>query len=488
MHKDPKWSGAWNTVLCGRKRWVLFPPHIAAEDIGAGAGDYKSSGPPAYWWLDHFPRLRAEGKLHGMVDLIQEQGDTIFIPNGWWHAVLNLPQSDGVTICCTRNCLLPASLTTAWRSMHKTSPCFARRFARHIRSMRPDAAAFLPPEAEEAVVGKPLLIGMKDWQIERRHCSELSLGQCREEFVRRNRPLIILGLGQDMFSSDCCGLSREWLRSEMGMKVVAVRKTFKRDASEDAELVTLDEFCHRLDSGESLYLYDLSLPLQLPLLLEHIKLPRYFTHCRLQQTRLRHCFDRSWPTLFIGAKGTHSRLHVDQWHGHFWMTVVSGSKHWSVWHPDDAHLLSPTTHGGVHPTFPDLAELEASSGFAAARRLDFTLHEGETLFIPGGSPHFVVNAEDSTAVAGNFLDESNFDAALADLRAMASHELDPGPMAEVVRALEEVDWTDDDLIDEVLPSDSLVIPYSLFRGGAANNLPRTLSDEAGICGSIFEQK
>eukprot|EP00971_Amphidinium_carterae_P079612 1575460-Amphidinium_carterae.1 len=85
---------------------------------------------------------------------------------------------------------------------------------------------------------------------------------------------------------------------------------------------------------------------------------------------------------------------------------------------------------------------------------------------------------------------------------MASHELDPGPMAEVlhhktilevdkvVRALEEVmvDWTDDDLIDEVLPSDSLVIPYSLFRGGAANNLPRTLSDEAGICGSIFEQK
>jgi len=347
MHKDPKWSGAWNTVLCGRKRWVLFPPHIAAEDIGAGAGDYKSSGPPAYWWLDHFPRLRAEGKLHGMVDLIQEQGDTIFIPNGWWHAVLNLPQSDGVTICCTRNCLLPASLTTAWRSMHKTSPCFARRFARHIRSMRPDAAAFLPPEAEEAVVGKPLLIGMKDWQIERRHCSELSLGQCREEFVRRNRPLIILGLGQDMFSSDCCGLSREWLRSEMGMKVVAVRKTFKRDASEDAELVTLDEFCHRLDSGESLYLYDLSLPLQLPLLLEHIKLPRYFTHCRLQQTRLRHCFDRSWPTLFIGAKGTHSRLHVDQWHGHFWMTVVSGSKHWSVWHPDDAHLLSPTTHGVV---------------------------------------------------------------------------------------------------------------------------------------------
>ncbi|CAL1170201.1 unnamed protein product, partial [Cladocopium goreaui] len=42
MHKDPKWSSAWNTLLCGRKRWVMFPPDVPAESIGAMAGDaYK---------------------------------------------------------------------------------------------------------------------------------------------------------------------------------------------------------------------------------------------------------------------------------------------------------------------------------------------------------------------------------------------------------------------------------------------------------------
>mmetsp|Transcript_74069 Transcript_74069/g.176384 ORF Transcript_74069/g.176384 Transcript_74069/m.176384 type:complete len:730 (-) Transcript_74069:9-2198(-) len=473
IHKDPKWTGAWNTVMCGQKRWVLFPPHVSSADIGAGAGDYKSSGPPAYWWLDHYPRLREEGGLRGMVDVIQEPGDTIFIPNGWWHAVLNLPPENGVTICCTRNCLLPASLAWAWPSMHKGNPCFARRFARHIRRMRPDAAVFLPPESEEALVERPSRIGTDGWDIIRCHCSELSLKQVREDFIHRGRPLIILGLSQDLLSPECCDLSREWLRGEMGMKVVAVRKSFARDSREDVELLTIDEFCHRLDCGEKLYLYDLSLPLQLPTLLDHVRIPRYFAHCRLQRTRLRHCFDRSWPTLFIGAKGTHSRLHVDQWHGHFWMTVASGSKNWSIWHPEDTHLLSPSFPGkGVHPTFPDLDELEHSPGFASARRIDFTLHEGETLFVPGGSPHFVVNAEDSTAFAGNFLDESNCEAATADLRAMAAGEAEENPISQVLAALDEVDWPDDDdPPPDRLQSKDLVVPYAAFRGGIANSWP-----------------
>merc|ERR1712023_39977 len=70
-HKDPKWSSAWNTLLCGKKRWVLFPRDVAAKDIGALEGDaYKGGIPQAYWWLDHYPRLREEGKRFGMVDIL----------------------------------------------------------------------------------------------------------------------------------------------------------------------------------------------------------------------------------------------------------------------------------------------------------------------------------------------------------------------------------------------------------------------------------
>jgi histone arginine demethylase JMJD6 len=31
MHVDPNGTGAWNTLLAGRKRWVLFPPTPAGE-------------------------------------------------------------------------------------------------------------------------------------------------------------------------------------------------------------------------------------------------------------------------------------------------------------------------------------------------------------------------------------------------------------------------------------------------------------------------
>jgi uncharacterized RmlC-like cupin family protein len=36
----------------------------------------------------------------------------------------------------------------------------------------------------------------------------------------------------------------------------------------------------------------------------------------------------------------------------------------------------------------------------------------QTLFVPGGAPHLVVNLSDTVAFAGNFLDESNFEAAM----------------------------------------------------------------------------
>ncbi|CAE8670815.1 unnamed protein product, partial [Polarella glacialis] len=93
-------------------RWVMFPRDVPAKDIGALEGDaYKDGGPQAYWWLDHYPRLREQGAKLGMVDIVQGPGDTIFVPAGWWHATLNLP-SDGedVTVACTRNVFPPASL------------------------------------------------------------------------------------------------------------------------------------------------------------------------------------------------------------------------------------------------------------------------------------------------------------------------------------------------------------------------------------------
>jgi len=479
LHLDPKWSSAWNTLLCGRKRWVMFPRDAPAKEIGASEGDaYKSAGPQAYWWLDHYPRLRAQGSKYGMVDIVQGPGDTIFVPAGWWHATLSLPEDgEDVTIACTRNVFPPASLNYVLPRMRAADPAFARFFVETIRRLRPDAPSFLPTEAVE--VERPAIVGScESWRLERRQAASLSLAECRRDFIRPGRPLIIGGLGPHMLSTECCGLSREWLSANFGEKLVAVYRNFqdheRRGGEQDqAELMRLREALALLRKGgkeaEGLYLYDLSLPLQLPGLLNHIFMPRYFAHCYLQQTMRVHCFSRSWPTLFIGAANSQAKLHVDQWHGHFWMYMISGRKRWTIFHPEDAHLLRPTVpEGRHHPVFSDLHELEGDEGFERARRLDIVLEEGETLFVPGGAPHLVVNLTDSVAVAGNFLDESNFDVAMADLRTMASAEAPGGSIGGVVTALDEIDFDPDCSmhVDRLDPK-FLVVRYQDFQGGAA---------------------
>lgn len=34
LHFDPKGTTAWNTLLCGRKKWAFFPPGTPPEVIG----------------------------------------------------------------------------------------------------------------------------------------------------------------------------------------------------------------------------------------------------------------------------------------------------------------------------------------------------------------------------------------------------------------------------------------------------------------------
>eukprot|EP00756_Hemistasia_phaeocysticola_P063955 Hpha_TRINITY_DN7418_c0_g1::TRINITY_DN7418_c0_g1_i1::g.95955::m.95955/K11323/JMJD6; histone arginine demethylase JMJD6 len=466
LHQDPKWSSAWNTVLVGRKRWVLFPPDTPADKLGVAGSNYRSSGPPAYWWTDHYPRLAADPSC-GMVDVVQNPGDTIFIPSGWWHAVLNLPGEEGVTLCCTRNCFLPQSLPRVWPLMHKATPDFARHFARMIRRLRPELADLLPTEAAEPVLDAPSKVksALGEWEMHRRSCESLSLSECREKYIRAGVSLIVTGLGEHVIDEETWGFSREWLRAQVGMKMVAARYG---SGCGEAELMPLEEFIRRLDEGEKLYLYDCSLPLQLPTLLPYVRIPRYFAHCRLQRTRLRHCFDNSWPTLFIGAAGTESSLHVDQWYGHFWMTVISGRKHWTIFHPDDAHLLGAfTLPGRVNPSFPSWEEVQKLEGFGKARRISFDVNEGETLFVPGGAPHYVRNPVDSVAVAGNFVDDSNYSAALEVMKKMAGGGDEA--LAGVVKALEEVDWAEcaEPEHKTLLPPSSLVVPFEHVRGGAA---------------------
>ena len=59
MHTDPHHTSAWNTLLCGRKRWILIPPtddDETLEKIGVDR-NYRVKAPPCQWWVDVYPQV-----------------------------------------------------------------------------------------------------------------------------------------------------------------------------------------------------------------------------------------------------------------------------------------------------------------------------------------------------------------------------------------------------------------------------------------------
>lgn len=152
MHFDPSCTSAWNTLFCGLKRWALFPPGDSDEyrkQIGApprGGWQGGDAPPPANWWLDVLPQLRASGadRELGLIECVQRPGETIFVPHGWWHCVLNI----GFTAAATQNLVAPEVLPLIWDQLEADWPDFAPQFARLLKTQRPSLC--LPEAAEVA--------------------------------------------------------------------------------------------------------------------------------------------------------------------------------------------------------------------------------------------------------------------------------------------------------------------------------------------------
>lgn len=99
FHTDPNCTSAWNSVLIGKKKWILFPPHITPPGILTTTDGGSVQGPVSVmeWFINYYDAATEYGKKVGAIECVVNAGETMFIPAGWYHIVLNLDLAIAIT-------------------------------------------------------------------------------------------------------------------------------------------------------------------------------------------------------------------------------------------------------------------------------------------------------------------------------------------------------------------------------------------------------
>ncbi|KAH9943961.1 Clavaminate synthase-like protein [Amylocystis lapponica] len=87
LHRDVYTSYSWSTNVCGRKRWWLFPPDQTRFLLRKGGEEHLETA----YDVRNVDCVAFPGFAQARAIVIdQEEGETIFVPSGWYHQVENL--------------------------------------------------------------------------------------------------------------------------------------------------------------------------------------------------------------------------------------------------------------------------------------------------------------------------------------------------------------------------------------------------------------
>lgn len=100
FHVDPNGTSAWNGVVRGSKRWVLFPPGVPPPGVASSPDGAHVAAPTCLFdWFRCFHSSASSFK--SIRECTLSAGEVLFVPSGWWHAALNV--GNGLTVAVTRN-------------------------------------------------------------------------------------------------------------------------------------------------------------------------------------------------------------------------------------------------------------------------------------------------------------------------------------------------------------------------------------------------